>query len=128
MMKKYIYSFYLILMGSIIINAQSDEFVTIKGVVKSYQSETNACFFVDKDMVEQGITKSLGNKSSKNCADPKYGKGALINFDGLNIDGDYAMPPNENILIEIRGRWMTSDHEKYGKTTVFHATEWEPFF
>lgn len=128
MMKTYIYSFYLILMGSVLINAQSDEFVTIKGIVKSYKSENNACFYVDKEMVEQGIATGLGNKAGKICTDKKYGQGVLINFSGLNTEGDYATPPDQNILIEVRGRWVTSDVENYGKASTFHATEWEPFF
>lgn len=127
-MKKYIYSFYLILVYSLILNAQSIEFVTIKGIVKSYQSETTACLFVDKEMVGQGITMSLGNKASKICTDKKYEQGVLINFEGLNTEGDYATPPDQNILIEVRGRWVTSNIENYGKTSILHATEWEPFF
>lgn len=127
-MKKYFYGFCFILMGSIIINAQSDDFVTIAGTVKLYKSKTDACFFVDKEMVEQGITKGLGNKAGKICTDKKYGQGVLINFDGLNTEGNYPLPPDQNVLIEVRGRWITSDYENYGKTTIFHATEWEPFF
>lgn len=120
-MKKLLFGICIAIGSTVIMNAQS---VTIAGKIKSYTSKTNACFFVDKDMVEQGITMGLGNKAGNTCTDPKYGKGASINFSGLKKDADYSFSPNEDVLISVSGYWKSNPDNSY----TFHATEWEPFF
>lgn len=119
-MKKLLFGICIAIGSCTIMNAQS---VTIAGKVKSYKSKTNACFFVDKDMVQQGITTGLGNKVGNTCTDLKYGKGVSISFSGLKKDADYSYAPSENVLISVQGYWKSNPDQSY----TFHVTEWEPF-
>ncbi|MNK00655.1 hypothetical protein D3C87_184440 [compost metagenome] len=125
-MKKIFYIICLLFASIVMANAQS--IVTLKGKIKFFKTETNACFFVDPDMVKAGVASGLGTKAGNACLDNKYGKGAAINFDGLKIDGEYSTPPKEDVLVEVKGYWKVSISKTKVKTYKFMATEWEPFF
>lgn len=104
--------------------------ITISGVVKSLDANTGiGCFFVDPEMVKSGVAESLGNKATKGvCSDSKYGKGVPVNFSKLNKGGDYPNPPEEGVLISVKGYWKSETYAGQKDVPVFYATEYEPFF
>lgn len=105
-----------------------NKIVTLQEQVKSYNSKTNACFFVDPQMVSAGVAAALGNKTNNACVDQKFGKGALISFDVLQPNSDYPQPPRENVLIEVKGYWKLYSSDKKEKVYMFVVTQREPFF
>lgn len=128
-MKKKLYSIAFLLFGLIATTAQTKEFITISGKIKSYNTQSGyACFFVDPAMVKNGATAGLGNKAGKACYDSKLGAGIPINFDGLPIEGDYTSVPPADVLIIVKGRWKTAPYPNHGTVYTLRATEWEPFF
>ena len=107
------------------LSAQSKEFITIAGRITAYNSNTGyACFFVDQEMVDAGVTIGLGNQSGTKCTSPEYGKGIPINLNGLPLEGDYTTPPSdETVLVSVKGRFRN-----VGKAYELQATQLEPFF
>lgn len=110
-------------------SVEEKNLVTLSGRVLGYKTDHSACFFVDAEMVKQGITDNLGNKAeSSRCIDSAYGKGVLLVFSELDQNSDYPMFPAEDILILIKGYWKTESVENKEDVAVFYVIEYEPFF
>lgn len=108
----------------------SEDSITFSGKVKTYNQDTTCgCFFVDPEMVHVGAAQALGSKANGEvCMDAKYGKGVPINVSELNPDSDYPNPPEEGVLIIVKGRWKTESYQKKDNITILYITEYEPFF
>jgi hypothetical protein len=121
--KNYALVFFAFAMMGTAVLAQSKEATSLSGYVIGYDANTKqGCFFVDKDMVAQGIAKDISNKTNDSCSSPKYGLGAAIGFNKVPTDADYTTPA-ENTLMIFQGHWVSKD----GKNT-FIVNSFQPFF
>ncbi|AEA45719.1 hypothetical protein [Fluviicola taffensis] len=104
-------------------HAQNNETTSLSGYVIGYDSaKKSGCFFVDKQMVEQGVAAGISGKTNKSCSSAKYGLGAAINLERVPSDADYNTPA-ENTLLIFNGYWAVKD----GINTFF-VISFEPFF
>lgn len=122
-LKKFAFAFFAFVMVGTSAKAQDKETIELSGYVIGYDADTkNGCFFVDENMVEQGIAKDISSNTNKSCNSSKYGKGATINFDEVPTDADYTTP-KENTLMSFQGQWIVKDDNK-----TFVVSSFEPFF
>lgn len=103
--------------------------ITISGKVKAFNADGSACFFVDPERVEQNITLGLGDKTAQAlCTDSQYGNGVPVVFVDLDPNSYYPDPPQEDVLILVKGQWKTMTYQGKERVSVLYVSAYEPFF